>query len=129
MSRRDLHLDNGGIAELLIREAADAEGHRERAFRRAAHAAFLWPEEAADLVASGRSVLELPGIGPSLGKRLERWIESPPPDLKLPPERTEFLTLAAARRALATDPTWAARLQGDLQMHTVWSDGAATISE
>lgn len=38
-------LDNAGIAELLIREAETATGHRERALQRAAHAAFMWPEE------------------------------------------------------------------------------------
>lgn len=73
--------------------------------------------------------MELPALGPSLSKRVEAWIEKPPAEIEPPPERREFLTLAAARRILATDPTWAARLQGDLQMHTVWSDGAATIGE
>ena len=38
-------LDNAGIAELLIREAETATGHRERALQRAAHATFMWPEE------------------------------------------------------------------------------------
>ena len=38
-------LDNAAIAELLIREAETATGHRERALQRAAHAAFMWPEE------------------------------------------------------------------------------------
>ena len=38
-------LDNAAIAELLIREAETATGHRERALQRAAHAAFRWPEE------------------------------------------------------------------------------------
>ena len=38
-------LDNAGIAELLIREAETATGYRERALQRAAHAAFMWPEE------------------------------------------------------------------------------------
>ena len=38
-------LDNATIAKLLIREAETATGHRERAFQRAAHAAFMWPEE------------------------------------------------------------------------------------
>ena len=42
-------LDNAAIAELLIREAETATGHRERALQRAAHAAFMWSEEAVDL--------------------------------------------------------------------------------
>lgn len=36
-------MDNSSIAELFIREAESAEGHREQAFRRAAHA--NWYEE------------------------------------------------------------------------------------
>jgi histidinol phosphatase-like PHP family hydrolase len=126
---RNVPLDNAAIADLLIREAATAEGHREQAFRRAAHAAFLWPEEAADLLATGRSLTELAGIGASLAKRLQGWIEAPPRDLELPPERTEFLTLASARRILARNPAWAARLQADLQMHSEWSDGATPIAD
>lgn len=121
-------LDNAAIAELLILEAKTAEGHREQAFRRAAHEAFMWPEEAADLKAAGRSLTELPGIGPSLAKRLHRWIDSTP-EIEVPPIRDEFLTLAQARRVLEANPAWRPRLNGDLQMHTVWSDGGGTISE
>lgn len=69
-------LDNAAIAELLIREEEAADGHREQASRRAAHNAFMWPEEAADIVPAGRSLTELVGIGPSLNKRLQGWIES-----------------------------------------------------
>jgi histidinol phosphatase-like PHP family hydrolase len=43
--------------------------------------------------------------------------------------RREFLTLAQARKVLAKNPQWRARLNGDLQMHTEWSDGGGTISE
>lgn len=46
-------LDNASIAELLILEAEKAEGHRELAYRRAAHSAFMWPVEAADVVKGG----------------------------------------------------------------------------
>ncbi len=121
-------LDNAAIAELLIREAENAEGHREQAFRRAAHEAFMWPEEAAAMVAAGRSLQELTGIGPSLAKRLHRWIDSPP-EVEVPPIRREFLTLVQARAVLAKNPGWSARLNGDLQMHTTWSDGAGTVAE
>jgi len=41
--------------------------------------------------------------------------------------RREFLTLAQARRLLANNPDWNHLLHGDLQMHTVWSDGSGTI--
>jgi hypothetical protein len=36
-------LTNVDLAELLAREAEQQEGIRQRAFRRAARAAFLWP--------------------------------------------------------------------------------------
>ena|ERR1700676_4921930 len=37
-------LDNFAIAELLIRQTETASGYRKLAFRRAARAAFMWPE-------------------------------------------------------------------------------------
>lgn len=122
-------MDNSSIAELLVREAESAEGRREQAFRRAAHAAFMWPLEARELLAAGRSLTELRGIGPSLARHVAEWIEHPPPDLKPPPIRQEFLTLAHARKVLEKNPTWSRQLKGDLQMHTEWSDGATTVAE
>lgn len=122
-------MDNSSIAELLVREAETAEGHRERAFRRAAHAAFMWPLEASELLAAGRSLEELRGIGPALARRVAEWIEHPPPDLKPPPIRREFLTLAQARKVLEKNSDWSRQLKGDLQMHTEWSDGATTVAE
>ena len=86
-------------ASAVIREAETAEGHREQAFRRAAHAAFLWPEEGPDIAAAGRSLTELAGIGHSLAKRLHNWIASPS-EVEVPAIRREFLTLAHARRVL-----------------------------
>ena len=71
-------VDNVAIAELFIREAETAQGPREQAFRRAAHAAFVWPEEGTDIAAAGRSLTELAGIGSLLAKRLHNWIASPP---------------------------------------------------
>lgn len=121
-------LDNGSIAELLVREAETASGHREMAFRKAANEAFMWPEEAAEVAASGRSLREFPGIGPTLARQIYRWLDDPPK--VAPPElRREFLTLAQAKRILAKKPGWSALLQGDLQMHTQWSDGSGTIAE
>jgi hypothetical protein len=46
-------VDNATIAELLIREAENAEGHREMAYRRAARKAFMWPEEATEMAVVG----------------------------------------------------------------------------
>jgi len=122
-------MDNAAISELLIREAETADGHREPAFRRTAHNAFMWPDEVGDLVAAGRALRELAGIGPSLSRRLQGWLELPPKDVEPPPERQEFLTLTQARKILAKHPEWTAKLQGDLQMHTEWSDGSASIRD
>lgn len=121
-------LDNRSIAELFVREAERASGHREAALRKAASEAIMWEEEAAELVGSGRSLRELPGVGPSLTKLIYRWLDAPP-EVDPPELRREFLTLAYARRVLAKKPGWAALLHGDLQMHTVWSDGSGTIAE
>jgi DNA polymerase (family 10) len=37
--------------------------------------------------------------------------------------------MADARATIAAKPDWAKRLQGDLQMHSVWSDGSGTIAD
>jgi histidinol phosphatase-like PHP family hydrolase len=121
-------LDNGSIAELLTLEAEEASEHWKIALKRAAKSAFMWPEEAADLVKRGQSLTELPGIGPSLAHKLHRWMESPP-KISRPLIRQEFLTLAKARKILGKNPKRLKQLRGDLQMHTVWSDGAGTLED
>jgi histidinol phosphatase-like PHP family hydrolase len=37
--------------------------------------------------------------------------------------------MADARRLLDKNPAWTQRLRGDLQMHTVWSDGSGTVAD
>jgi hypothetical protein len=127
--RKDSSLDNAAIAELCAREAEQASSHLQQAFRRAARKAFLWPNEACDLVLGKRSLTELDGIGPTLARRVHEWIEEPPPIVGSPEIRSEFLTLAQARRILTPLPKWCAMLKGDLHMHTLWSDGSATVTE
>lgn len=122
-------MDNASIAELLVREAKTAEGHWARAFRRAARAALMWPVEAGELFAAGRPLEELAGIGPALARRVTAWLERPPENVRPPPIRREFLTLAQARKVLAKSPSWSSQLNGDLQMHTEWSDGASSLAE
>jgi histidinol phosphatase-like PHP family hydrolase len=39
------------------------------------------------------------------------------------------MSLVEARKHLGTNPDWSKKLRGDLQMHTRWSDGSATIAE
>ena len=123
-------LSNTDIAELLARQAEHETGILSRAYRRAARSAFLWLENAADLVAQNRPLTELRGIGPFIAKQVLRWIDRPPQLSKRIPEiRRNFISLAEARRQLAARPAWSKKLRGDLQMHTRWSDGSGTIAE
>jgi len=49
-------LSNTELAELLARQAERESGILARAFRRAARAAFLWPEEVSQVAAQNRSL-------------------------------------------------------------------------
>ena len=122
-------LSNTDIAELLAQQAETETGIRVRAFRRAARSAFLWPEEVSDLVAQNRSLTELRSVGPFIEKQIRQWIEEPHHSKTAPAIRQDFLSLADARRLLATQPEWRSKLRGDLQMHTDWSDGSGTVAE
>jgi histidinol phosphatase-like PHP family hydrolase len=121
-------LTNAGISELLAQRADDAEGHRQRAYQRASRAALMWPEEAANLVDSGRSPEELYGVGPSIAKRIREWVENDQPAPDPPEVRFGFLTLAEARSILDANPEYK-QMNGDLQMHTTYSDGSNTVEE
>jgi hypothetical protein len=122
-------LDNAAIAELLAREAEQASGQVRQAFRRAARKAFLWEHETYDLLAAGKPLTELEGIGPFLARRIGEWFEKSPPHLSPPEIREEFLTLTRARRALTEHPKIVRALKGDLHTHTYWSDGTGTLAE
>ena len=99
----------------------------QKALRRASRKAFLWEEEAQDLVEQNRSLMELPAVGPSLDRIIRRWIDSPP-DVPDPPEiRKYFLTMPAARGIIERHSSRA--VKGDLQMHTLWSDGSGSIED
>src|ERR1041385_8591640 len=132
-------LTNSDIAELLAVAAGSAKQPLQKALRRASRKAFLWPEEASEMVREGRSseelspgersLEELAGVGPSLNRIIRRWIEDPP-DVPKPPEiRAGFLTALRAQEILEGSPSWMQRVKGDLQMHTLWSDGTASVEE
>jgi histidinol phosphatase-like PHP family hydrolase len=118
------------IAELLAQQAERETGTLSRAYRRAARSAFLWPEEISHLVAQNRSLTELRSIGPFMEKQIRNWFDEA---LRRPKSvsalRQDFISMAEARRLLAARPSWPERLRGDLQMHSHWSDGSATIAE
>jgi DNA polymerase (family 10) len=120
---------NAQIGEVLTRAAETTDGHRRRALQRAARAAFLWPEEAAAVISQGRSLTDLPQVGPWIATMIES-LQADPPELVEPPEiRRGFLTLADARATLAANPDALTSLRSDLQMHTTYSDGRATLRE
>lgn len=122
---------NAQLAEFLAQAAVVAKGNAQKAFRRASRRAFIWDVEAAELLASGGSLTELPGVGPFLAAELRVWIEgaTQTPDPDPDPTREGFLTRTECDRILARDPGWKARLKGDLQMHTDFSDGHASLEE
>ena len=123
-------LSNIDIAELLAKQAEGETGILSRAFRRAARSAFLWPEEVSDLIAQNRSLTELRGFGRFMGRQIQTWIDKPSPRTKRAPAiRRDFISMAQARRLLASQSKWRTNLRGDLQMHTRWSDGSGTIAE
>ncbi len=123
-------ISNGDLAELLAIEALSATDFRQKALKRAARSAFLWPEEVSDLLDNGRSLTELHCVGPFVAEKIKGWIEHPlPPAGERDPLRRDFFTLADARKVLARDATWLQRLRGDIHMHTNWSDGSGTVAD
>jgi histidinol phosphatase-like PHP family hydrolase len=122
-----MSLTNAQISELCALESDRQEDRKAKALRRAARLALEWPVEVAALVADGRSPTELPAVGPYTAGLISGWLDEPPEVPDPPPLRAGFITLAAARAAMATDPERVAL--ADLQMHTVASDGNATLEE
>nr|UXE45014.1 phosphatase YcdX [uncultured bacterium] len=122
-------LTNAEIAELLALEAESSHPPAQRALRRASRRAFLWDEEACALVRSRRPLTELSGVGPYIARLIREWIKSRPKTSPTPPIRSGFLTITEARVALAAKNQWLSDINGDLQMHSDWSDGSSTIAE
>ncbi|MDQ6911615.1 MAG: PHP domain-containing protein [Verrucomicrobiota bacterium] len=123
-------VSNADLAELLAGHAKKESGVRQKALKRAARSAFLWTEEAREIVDSGRSLTELHGVGAFIEQLLLKFLESPP--ARRPtrdPLRRDFLTLAEARAILSRDSRWAKRVHCDLHMHTTWSDGSGSVAE
>jgi histidinol phosphatase-like PHP family hydrolase len=122
-------LTNSDIAELLAREAEHAKQPLQRALRRAARGAFLWPEEVADLFQRGDSLTQLPGVGPYLNRLMLHWLEQASGPLEPPEIRKDFLTLASVGAMREQHIDFFAAVRGDLQIHTTWSDGSASVRE
>ena len=122
-------LTNSQIAELLAIAGDDAKPPLNRAYRRASRKALLWDEETTCLYQEGRSLTELPGVGPYLEKIIRGWIEVSPIVAAPPAIRDNFFTLTQVRSILRGNPLWSQGVKGDLQMHSVWSDGSSSIQE
>lgn len=122
-------LSNGAIAELLAVAAESAKMPLQKALRRASRKAFMWPEEAASIIQQGRSLTELPAVGPTLDRIIRSWIENPPDVPPRPAIRQHFLTATQCHTTLTDNPDWLHAVKGDLQMHTVWSDGSGSIED
>ena len=91
---------------------------------------FTWPEEATDIAAAGRPLTELPRVGPWVAGVLEDLFQDPPDEIpERPALRQGFLTRSEVRAVLADHGDWQESLRADLQMHTTYSDGAATLRE
>jgi histidinol phosphatase-like PHP family hydrolase len=122
-------LQNDDIAELLAREADSAKLPASKALRKAARQAFLWPEEAADLVERGGKLTELDRVGPYIERLIRTWIDQEVSVPEKPPIRSGFFTVPQAAKTIAQKPAWLKAIKGDLQMHTVWSDGEGSIKD
>lgn len=122
-------LTNSDIAELLAREAEHAKQPLQRALRRASRRAFLWPVEVADMTQKGEDLTQLSGIGPYLNKLILQWLANTPRKIEVPEIRQGFLTLTGAQEIRKKNEGIFNAIRGDLQMHTVWSDGSASVQE
>lgn len=119
-------MDNADVAELLALASEQSGGNLQRALRRASRIALTWPVEAPELAERGE-LQQLEGVGPHLERILLQWLEEDVPVPTPPETRAGFLTLTRVRRILAEHP--GLQVKGDLQSHTVWSDGGVTVAE
>src|ERR1700761_1642687 len=99
-------LTNSDIAELLAVEAETATHFVQKALRKASRAAFLWPEEACDILNRGESLTTLAAVGPFLEKQIRKWLENSSPVPERPPIRRQFFSYTEAQKILAVHPDW-----------------------
>lgn len=120
---------NRQLAELFAVAAASEKDQRQRAMRRAARRALMWPEEAWRIVAEGRKLTELAGVGPWIARQLQAWLDEPPPVPEAPAIRNGFRSYAECREVVDAHPEWRKAVRADLQMHTSETDGALPLPE
>ncbi len=83
------------------------------------------------MLARGQSLTELAGIGPYLNTQIIDWLMRHPPEPEgtIPEIRKNFLTRAEASTLRSKYPERFREIRGDLQMHTLWSDGSGSIQD
>ena len=79
------------------------------------------------LLAEGRSLTELPSVGPWVARIISTWVEEEREPPERPPLRRGFLTRAEVEATLNDHPQWREGLRADLQMHTEYSDGSVSV--
>jgi histidinol phosphatase-like PHP family hydrolase len=121
-------LSNAQLSELLCLAAEESgrPDHQRRALRRAGRAALRWPMEARELLAQDRSLMDLRSIGPWLAGILGQWLANPPVVPEPPLVRRGFLTHSECARLL-TASGQRQSIRGDLQVHTLGSDGTNSV--
>jgi putative hydrolase len=95
--------------------------------RRASRAALGWDVRAADVASAGLPLTTLPRVGPWLSEVIGGWIAAAAPAPPAPPLRRGFLARADALSTLDSAAGWATAIRCDLQMHTLSSDGHASL--
>jgi hypothetical protein len=113
----------------LAREAEKASRFVQKALRRAARLAFLWPDEAAVILQQGRSLTDFPASVLIWKKIIRTWLnesrEAPEPE----PFRAHFLTLSQAKVIFAAKPDGKTNCAVICKCTPSWSDGSGTIRE
>ena len=89
----------------------------------------MWPEEAAAIQESGRSLTELRTVGALSAHFISAWLLDAPDPPVPPPLRDGFITYAYACSVVDAHPEWRDVARADHQMHTDETDGSSTIEE
>jgi histidinol phosphatase-like PHP family hydrolase len=130
-----------------LRDLADAQSSAQKmiGYKRAAAAILALGEPLTDVIGPDGALPRIPGVGPASTRVIREILEtgkSPSVEAAITASgrradieqrrrlRHAFLSRAEARRILADSTLAGPSLQqyrGDLQMHSEWSDGAATV--
>jgi len=151
MAVRDprIYADVNAVVGGYLRDLAFAQSLRQKMFgyKRAAAAIFGLDTPLTDLVGPDGTWPKIPGIGPGSARVIREVLEtggSPTVEQAIETSgrradidrrrqlRRHFLSRAEVRRVLS-DPAFAGptieQYQGDLQMHSEWSDGSSTVQD